>query len=118
MWKALCDRAIYALIGALAGALVGALLWWLYGLGASVRQPSVGMLGGHGHLSTWMRASALFFGLSGFIVKDRTGDVVGELLNQVFRYESRATASSDVSPRHVVVVLVIVVLGVWYFAHP
>ncbi len=51
MWKGLRDRAVYALIGAMAGALVGALLRWLYGLGASVRQPSVGTLGEHGHRS-------------------------------------------------------------------
>jgi hypothetical protein len=109
------DRLCYAAIGLVFGSIVAVILWWLYGLGLSQqlgyfpRSPAPALL-------PWLAVVGGGFGLVGFLLKEKVGDLGGLAVRGIYEAETLDHQWTDL-PRWLVVVVLVAVVGVvWYFA--
>lgn len=105
------DRFTYALIGFAFGALVGTLCWWLYGLGFSTTWSGPGIDPALGH---WIRYAGGTFAVLGFLLRDRVGEVLGDVIGALFAIESAADSRFSVPTWLAVAVLALIVAAVWF----
>jgi len=101
------DRLVFAALGGIFGAVLGLLLWWLYGLGQSVRlltpiQPGA---------APWVMYSAATFAFLGFVLKSAVADLLGDTLSAIYKSET------EPDPWWVIVVAIaLAAVAIWYLA--
>jgi hypothetical protein len=107
------DRLSYAVIGFVLGSIVAVILWWLYGLGLSYQwgplphSPAPALL-------PWLAVVGGGFGVVGFFLKEKVGDLAGSAVRGIYEAETLEHQSSDLPEWLVVAILVAVVVVVWY----
>ena len=112
MLKHLYDRLAYALIGFMFGALIATVLWYLYDAGFSRRYNAPEI---HAGLSSWIKYVGGLFAVIGFLFRDRVGSAIGRTSSEVYEYEANRNDNSEIPRWLVVVALIAVVVGVWYY---
>jgi hypothetical protein len=112
MFKQLYDRLAYALIGFMFGALIAMVRWYLYDAGFSRRYNAPEI---HASLSSWIKYVGGFFATIGFLFRDGVGTAIGRTSSEVYEYEANRNSNPEVSRWLVVVALVAVVVGPWYY---
>lgn len=106
------SRLVYALIGLVGGAMFGGLLWLLLDFGFHFRWSTRGM---HVGIQQWVKYSAAFFCVVGFIFQDRVGSALGFGINEAYEYEVATRSSPEIPTWLALVVLAAVSFAVWYF---
>lgn len=81
------DRIIFSTISLLFGSLLAVVLWLLYGLAFS-RHFTFGNGIGYDILP-WIKYIGGSFAIIGFILKEKTADILGDILTKVYDAETR-----------------------------
>jgi len=101
------DRLASGFVGVVVGAVIGAAVaWWLGVYHAAIDVPDLRPV-----FVRWIGGTALGFGLVGFLFGPVVGTLLGEVITWLFRLEDRRYTEFPIG----LPVLVILVLGVWYY---
>jgi hypothetical protein len=79
------DRIIFSIISLLFGSLLAVILWLLYGLAFS-RHYTTGI--GY-DLIPWLKYIGGSFAVIGFILKEKTADILGDIITIVYDAETK-----------------------------
>lgn len=104
-------RVTYALISAVFGALVGVVCWWLYGLAHSLNYDGPGI---DPVLRHWLTYVPAVFAVLGFVLRERSGEIVGDTLSAIFHFEMNDTSGQSLGAVASIVLLLILIAVIWF----
>ncbi len=109
----LADRFAAAAFGAFFGALIGLALAWIVGVYSNTIGPSYIPV----NFKHWVGYCALGFGTVGLVAGPFVGDLIGHVINAIFKFEGVGGSEETEAPTWLIVAILFAIVGtVWWSA--